>query len=270
MKKTILKQISIFILLLLSFNGLAQDFEVSPVIMNFNAEPGQTQTQAINIFNHANKNSSFSISISDFVVNKEGKRVQMPAASTENSLANWISINPPFVEMAPNEQRQIIVSIQAPVGDYSTKWASILVRSTAEQTALLADKAVQTGLVISGQIEISVFQSPKSNTNFRMKITNLAEITTSTDTVRRFKALADNLGDKITKCKVTLLASNLSTAEEVKLQVLKFEAFPDSQRELELKIPKDALPPGKYALAAILDYGKQSNLEGTQMLITVD
>jgi hypothetical protein len=270
MKNKILKLSLLFTFLLLLTNSKAQDFEVSPVILNFTAEPGQTQTIPINIFNHANKKSSFSILLSDFIVNKEGKRVQMPVASTEHSLANWISINPPFIEMNPNEQRQIIVSIQAPVGDYSTKWANIYVRSTAEQKSLLADKAVQTGLVISGQIVINVYQSPKSNTNYRMKMTGLSEITTIDDSLRRFKAYADNLGEKIANCKVTLLASSLSTAEEIKLQVLNFKAFPDSQREIILQIPNDALPPGKYALAAILDYGKQSNLEGTQMLITVD
>lgn len=270
MKNKILKLPLFVTLLLLLTSSKAQDFEVSPVILNFTAEPGQTQTMAVNIINHANKKSSFSILLSDFILNKEGKTIQMPAASTEHSLANWISINPSFIEMAPNEQRQIIVSLQVPVGDYSTKWANIYVRSTAEQTALLADKAVHTGLVISGQIVINVYQSPKSNTNYRMKMTGLSEITTIDDSLRRFKAYADNLGDKITDCKVTLLASSLSTAEEVKLQVLKFKVFPDSQREILLQMPKDALPLGKYALAAILDYGKQSNLEGTQMLITVD
>ena len=222
------------------------------------------------ILNHSNTKNSFSILLGDFIINKEGKKVEMPAASTEHSLANWISINPPFVEMNPNEQRQIIVSIQAPIGDYTTKWVNIYVRSTTEQTALLADKKLQTGLVISGQILIRVYQSPKSNVNYRMKIMGLSEITTGTDTLRRFKAKVDNLGDKISDCKITLLASSLSTAEEVKLQVIKLKSFPDSQQNIELQMAKDALAPGRYALAAILDYGKQSNLEGTQMIITVD
>ena len=103
-----------------------------------------------------------------------------------------------------------------------------------------------------------------------MKITGLSEISTGVDSIRRFKAMVDNLGDKISDCKVTLLASNLSTAEEVKLQVLEFKSFPDSQLDIKLKMGKNALPKGKYALAAILDYGRQSNLEGTQMLINVD
>ena len=267
MTNKIILFITIFIFPIMS---LSQDFEVSPVIINFDAEPGETQTKSINVINHADQKSVFNIMLGDFIVNKEGKVIDMPSGSSEHSLANWISINPPLVELEPNESKQVIVSLQAPTGDYSTRWANIYIRSTKEQTALTADKKLQTGLILQGQIVVRIYQSPKSNVNYRMKITGIKEITTGQDTARRFKAIMDNLGDKITDCKVILLASNLVTAEETVLQKLNFKMFPGQQREIELQMPKDALPPGKYALAAILDYGKQSNLEGTQMIITVD
>ncbi len=248
----------------------AQDFEVSPIELKFTAEPGQTQSIPITITNHANNNSAYNVILSDFAINKEGKKVVMPPASTEHSLVNWLSINPPFLELAPNETRQIIVSMQAPVGDYSTRWAYIYIRNTNEQTALLADKSVQAGLNILGQIVLNVYQSPKSNVNYKMKIAGLSEITSATDSSRRLKAKIDNIGDKITECKVSLLASNLSTAEETLLQVLNFSTFPDTQKDIYFEFKKDALLPGKYAIAAILDYGKQSTLEGTQIMIEVE
>ncbi|MCF6241638.1 MAG: DUF916 domain-containing protein [Bacteroidales bacterium] len=262
----------VFILIVLKIPafGIAQDFEVSPGIMKFTAEPGESKTMALTIINHANVDQDFNIIVKDFMFNKEGALVQMPEGSTEHSLAKWISINPPHVKLVPNETKQIIVSIQAPADDYTTRWASLLIRSVSEQTAALADKKVQTGLMVAGQIVIQVYQSPKSNINYKMKITGITEITTGQDSIRRFKALVDNIGDKITNCKVTLLANNLSTAEETVIQTINFKMLPDGQREIILKMPKDALPPGKYALAAILDYGKQSNLEGTQMVITVN
>ena len=263
---------TVLILLLLNIKTLvyAQDFEVSPGIMTFTAEPGESKSLALTILNHANTSQEFNILVRDFIFNKEGTMIYFPEGSTEHTLAKWISINPPHLNLEPNEQKQIIISIQAPVDDYTTRWAALLIRSVTEQTATLADKKVQTGLMVSGQIVVQVYQSPKSNINYKMKITGLTEITTEKDSLRRFKALVDNIGDKITHCKVTLLANNLSTAEETILQTIRFKSLPDSERELVLSMKKDALPPGKYALAAILDYGKQSNLEGTQMIITVD
>ncbi|MBN1251932.1 MAG: hypothetical protein JXA16_07340 [Bacteroidales bacterium] len=255
---------------LLSNNINSQDFEISPATMNFNAEPGQTQTIPMNIINHSSQKSAFTVVLSDYIINKEGNKIIMPPASTEHSLVNWISINPPFFELNPNESRQVIVSIQAPVGDYSTKWAHINVRSTTEQTASLADKKLQTGMLVQGQIVVNAIQSPRSNVNYKMKITSLAENTNINDTIRTFTANIDNLGDKISDCKVTLLASDLSNAKEYVLQVIEFQVFPDSPRIIIMSFNKNALPKGTYSLAAILDYGPKANLEGTQMMITVD
>ena len=270
MTNKILKHSLFILIIFLKIPLIAQDFEVAPGIMNFYAEPGESKSLELTIINHGNTAQDFSILVKDFMVNKEGAMVMMPEGSTEHTLAKWISINPPFLTLNPNEQKQIIISIQAPVDDYTTRWAALLIRSVKEQTAALADKKVETGLMVSGQIVVQVYQSPRSNLNYKMKITGLTEVTTQKDTVRRFKALVDNIGDKITNCKVTLMANSFTDGEEFVLQKINFKMFPDQQREIELILPGNILPPGKYALAAILDYGRQSNLEGTQMIITVD
>lgn len=256
-------------ILIIDQYSFSQDFEVSPVIINFTAEPGQYQSVPVSITNHSNKKSSFTIQLSDFVINKEGQKVQMPPASTEHSLVNWLSINPPFIELNPNEVKQVLVNIQAPVGDYSTKWSYIFVRSTTEQTSTLADKELQTGMLINAQIVILAIQSPRSNVNYKMKISNLQEITNLNDSTRKFKVNIDNIGDKISNCKILLVASNLTDAKETILSEMKLESYPDTQQTVILKMPLDILPIGKYALAAILDYGSRSNLEGTQLLIEV-
>jgi len=249
--------------------NVAQDFEVSPVVINFNAEPGQTQTIPVNIFNHSNTKTSYVLSLGDYIVNKEGYKIAMPQSTTEHSLVNWISINPPFLEINPNEERQVLVSIQAPSGDFSTKWANIFVRTSKEQTALLADKTLQAGIMLSGQIILRAVQSPKTNINYKLKIGSLTEISNDNDSTRIYTVAIDNIGDKISNCKVTFIASNLSTAEETKLDEIKFESYPDAQLNIKLKMNKK-LPSGKYALAAILDYGSKSNLEGTQILLEIE
>lgn len=268
MIKEIFKLITVILLMQLQIYSKAQDFEVSPAQLFFNAEPGQIQTIPISIFNHSNTKTSFVVSLGDYVVNRDGEKIGMPAASTEHSLVNWISINPPFLEINPNEERQVLVSIQAPVGDFSSKWANIIVRTSKEQTALAADKDLQAGLVVNGQMILRAVQSPKTNINYKLKIAGLAEIA-SDSTTRIFTATIDNIGDKIAKCKVTLLASNLETAEETKLDEITFESYPDNQLNIKLKM-KQILPPGKYALAAILDYGSKQNLEGTQILLDIE
>lgn len=246
----------------------AQDFEVSPIELNFTAEPGQTQSKAITITNHSNNPGTFNIVLQDFELNQEGKKIFIESGNTSShSLINWLSISPPLIELNPNETKQLVVSIQAPVGDNSTRWTCIFIRNTLEQTAMRADKSVQAGMNIFGQIAVDAYQSPKSNQNYSMKINSLSEITSPHDSVRRFRALVDNIGNKITSCKVSLLASNVANAEETLLQVINFKSFPDNKRYIYLSFNRNKLPAGQYALAAILDYGTQSNLEGAQIII---
>jgi hypothetical protein len=45
--------------------------------------------------------------------------------------------------------------------------------------------------------------------------------------------------------------------------------YPKSSRKVELELP-NTLPKGTYSLAAILDYGSKTNLEGTQIMINVE
>ena len=77
------------------------------------------------------------------------------------------------------------------------------------------------------------------------------------------------LSDIITHCKVHLIATNIETAEETSFNVYEFPMYPKSTRKVELYL-KEKLPKGTYSLAAILDYGSKTNLEGTQMIIKVE
>jgi hypothetical protein len=246
----------------------SQDFEVAPVKLFFNAEPGQTKAIQIFITNHSNIKTLYNITLGDYELNNNGEKIAKEAGKTEHSLTDWIVIQPPYLEVNPNEKAKFLVSIQAPAGDYSTRWANIFVTTTKEQTALIVDKAKQTGLILSGQIILRAIQTPESNTNFKLKISNLNELSNNLDSNRVFKATIDNIGDKIANCKVILVASNLSNAQETKLDEVYCESYPDTQLIINLKMNK-SLPPGKYALAAILDYGSKNNLEGTQMLLEV-
>jgi hypothetical protein len=269
MKTRIMKLAILVASFFVSTTLLGQDFEVSPVKLDFSAEPGQSQAIPINIFNHSSQKLTFTIQLSDFAINKEGAKINMPIASTEHSLANWMSVNPPLVEVNPNEIKQVIISIQAPAGDFSTRWANIFITNTQEQTASLADKILKTGIQVQGQILVRARQSPKSNINYKMKISSLQAQQNQTDSLV-YTANVENLGDKITSCKVYLMASNLSDAKETKLSEVILESYPDTQVKISLPMKKNVLPKGKYALAAILDYGNKANLEGTQIIIDVE
>ncbi len=70
--KNTLYCISFLMLFLPSMNLSAQDFEVAPVRVNFNATPGETQSRTITVKNHGNRRETFTLRLSDFLVEKDG------------------------------------------------------------------------------------------------------------------------------------------------------------------------------------------------------
>ena len=158
--------------------------------------------------------------------------------------------------------------MQVPPGKSQTCWGIIYVSPTEEQTSTNAEKTLNAGIRIKPRIGIHVIQSPKSNTNYKGAISDLKEITQAQDTLRTFQVKINNTGDKVIDGKIYLIASNLSTAKEIKAKPVKVTVFPGNKRMSKLILPKN-IPPGKYSLAAILDYGNNSTLEAVQMNIDV-
>ncbi len=246
----------------------AQDFEVAPVKLEFTTEPGENQTKTITVKNHSNKKESFIISISDFLPLTSGSYNYLPPNSTKRSCANWLNITPSFFELNPNDEMIVQVAMMVPNDQFSAAWCSLYLQTTHEQTSWNSDKNLGAGVTVTGRIGILIHQSPKSNTNHSIKISNLLEVNKLGDNNRTFSAIIENLGDKITRCKVYLVASNMKTAVERQFTTTEVETFPKMSRTIELVLP-DELTPGEYSLAAILDYGAKYPLEGTQIIIDV-
>jgi hypothetical protein len=261
---------SFFLSLFVSFSffGRAQDFEVSPVIMNFNAEPGTNQTIKLTITNHSSKKSDFTLTIEDFEINNKGEKVYRKANSTKHAIEPMLSFSQSTFSINPNSKQEISVIVQVPSNESGTKWGVLYIKPTKEQTAFSADKAMKAALSLSAQIAVHLYQSPKSNKNYKGKISNFVDMTTPKDTVYRFNADILNIGDKVLDCKIYIMAADLATAEEKQFPSINFTSFPETNCTIELRMPK-SLPKGTYVLAAILDYGNNSTLEGAQLLLEV-
>ncbi len=258
----------LFILLYICLGRInAQDFEVSPVIVDFKANSGETMQKKVTIRNYAGHKQAFEFKLSDYILNENGKKIRKPSGTTNRSCSEWISINPSFVELNPNEEFEVTVNINVPKDGFSTKWAMIIVQATTEQSTIYSvDKNVATGIKILPRIVILVNQSPKSNTNYKGKLANLVEVTKVGDKNRSYEVEVENIGDKFIKAKVYLALANIETAKEEKYPPVELTVFPDTKRKALLSLPSD-FPKGKFALAAILDYGHRTSLEAVQIMI---
>jgi hypothetical protein len=265
MKKCLL--FSVMTVILFQFI-VGQDYEVAPVQLFFSAEPGESQVKVVNIKNHSSQQTSFILSLSDYDIDSKGGKKVLPANSSKYSIANWISISPSFFELEPNSERQITVSVQPPIDDNGSRWGMIYVRPAKEKTSFDAGKELSAGVFVSSRIVIDVYQTSRSNKNLKAKIDQLREIKSDDPEKRRFSAIVTNLSDIIIPCKVHLIASNLKTGKEHQFPHVQFQSYPKNTQKIILTMP-NKLSKGKYAIAAVLDYGSSVTLEGTQMVIEV-
>ncbi len=257
-----------FCILLLASGLYAQDFEVSPVLMSFNADPGEIQTKQINLINHSSIPQKYLLKLTDYDLDKDGNKKSIPAGKSKRSCADWITLNPSLIELNPNQSATIEAIMTVPKDGFAAKWCMICVEVTKEQSAFEADKSLATGVVLVPRITILVKQSPRNNSNYKATISGLKETTKPGDRHRSFEVLVTNTGDNIIEANVNLALADMQTAKEDKFNPVKVTIYPDNARMVKLELPA-TLSKGKYALAAILDYGHRQPMGGTQMLLEV-
>lgn len=249
---------------------VGQDFEVAPVRMLFSVEPGQVETKTLTITNHSSEPLSFMLLLGDYVKTIDGNIKNYEKGQlVKRSCADWITFDESFFEINPNAKRLVKVSMQPAGDDYSTRWANIFVQTAQEQTAVRADK-LNAGMFIRPRIIVQVIQSPTTNQNHHVVLESLTRITQDTDSIERFNVTIWNDGDKLSRCKVYLLASNMQTMAEVDFPPKLVEVYPEGRLEMELQFDPKVLKPGKYALAAIVDFPNAETLQGKQLIITID
>ena len=259
-------------ILLFSFAAIsetsAQDFEVAPVLVSFDANPGETQTRKLTIRNHSNERQRYLLTLSDYITDRKGTRQSVDVGSTERSVAGLLTINPSFIELNPNETAEIDLSLSVPPAWFRTCWGMVLVEVAREQTPFDADKQLATGILIMPRIVVLVKQSPRANRNFSGTVTGLHEVTEPGSVSRSFEAILKNTGDKILEAKVFLALANLETAGEEVFTPTRITVYPDQERVVRLTLP--VVPQkGTYALAMLMDYGNRSALEGAQILLEI-
>ena len=261
-KFTLLFSLIIFIQL----NLCAQDFEVAPVVMQFKTNPGETESRVLTVKNYYAETQKFTLNLVDYTLDDQGNKHSASLGSTERSLANRLIVNPSVVELKPNESAEIEVIMTVPKTDSKTRWGMIQVQVAKEKTTADADKNMATGVIIIPRIVVIVTQSPANNTNFAASVESLKEIDPNENGLRQFEVTIINSGDKVISGKLYLALANLETAEEKRYPSKEVTIYPDATKVVTLILP-DIIAKGKYALAALYDYGSQKAIEGTQILI---
>lgn len=259
---------SIIILLVALSYVSAQDFEVSPVLINSTVEPGESEVKEIKVFNHNPVKTSFILYKSDFVIDKEGNKQYVKVGSNPLSADPIVTFYPNLLELNPEESGTVNVTVSPRPGDFNASWVAIIIQPTKEQDAFSADKSLTTSLKIGGRIAVDIYHSPGSVKFARASLTDFKEKKQTSDDNRTFEITVTNQEKTFVRGKVYFIAANLQTNEEINLESIPVSVLPQTQKTYSFVLPKD-LVSGDYVLSAILDYGNSDSLEGLNLSIKV-
>ena len=145
--------------------AFGQDFEVAPVLVSFDANPGEIQNQTLSVRNHTNERQKFILNLTDYRLGEDGNKQSVEPGSTPRTLSDWLTINPAFVELNPNESAEIQLILTVPRNGFKTRWGMIPVEVAREQVTASVDKQLTTGVILIPRIVVLVKQSPRSNQN---------------------------------------------------------------------------------------------------------
>jgi hypothetical protein len=254
------------LLLLTNLNIKAQDFEVSPVVMQFKTNSGETETRTLTIKNYYTEKQKFTLNLVDYTLDSEGVKHSKALGNTSRTLADRLVVSPSVVELNPNESATIDVIMTIPKTDSKTRWGMIQVQVAKEKTSMDADKDLVTGVIVIPRIVVIVTQSPADNKNYAAEVNAIIEVEKSDEGYRTFEINVSNTGDKLISGQLYLAVANLETAEEKRYKSKAVTIYPDAFKIVTLSIPEN-LVSGKYALAALFDFGNQKAIVGTQILL---
>jgi len=244
----------------------AQDFEVSPVDLRFTCLPENMQTRQITITNHSNKRTIYKISLEDYVINEDGNKIKVSKQANKNSCSGWLSISPNTMEIDPNSQAIVNVSINVPANRRESRWCRLIIQESKEQTSFAVDgQSRQAGLNVVASIVVDVIQTPQDFQDYNVYLTNFVETESEKGNVRNLTATLENHGNAIVKGKLYVLASNMDTMKEYELFKQDITIFSQSNRVAKFELKEGMLESGTYDFSVILDMGLKAPLAGARM-----
>ncbi|MBV6426167.1 MAG: hypothetical protein KIPDCIKN_00677 [Haliscomenobacter sp.] len=248
----------------------AQEFAVKPANLQFPLEPLQSGYRTLTLTNLSDETKTYQLSVGDFEMDTLGNLVRMDPGASKYSCAKWITFEPATFELAPNESRQIRVTISVPANENGTRWAELYFQAQEELADLpaLADRAMQSQLKAQSRIAVPVLQSPPSNTNYDAEVANL-RLAERNDTTAVFHADLINKGEKLVTGRIMRSATNLDTGASFKLPPVDVAILPGVRRILDFRFD-EVLPKGNYLLTAVWQVDYQKSPKGSRLQIQLN
>jgi hypothetical protein len=249
------------------------DLRVSPRHLQFNAGPGKTQSQVIEVSNYSEEKQTYRVFYQDFELLDDGQARFLKAGTCEQSLSGLLSLSTETIEVNPGETAGVSLTVTVPSGQESEEaaWGIVMIEQVEEkgepvkvQNAVSPDVSGFTSTLAYG---IWLYQNPPSAEDHRVDITNF--IIGNKIKNRGVFLKLKNKGDGISFCNAYIEITNLATGELIFIEGKQYTVFPGSRRTIMFELAEE-LPKGSYSAVGVLDYDNLEELVSTELEFKID
>jgi P pilus assembly chaperone PapD len=227
---------------------------------------GAVDTLTFSVLNNETDPLEIQISLADWDRDITGENRFYPPGTLPRSAAPWLSVSPLRFELEPNKQQEVRFSIKVPSDIAGTYWAAIMVEAAPKQTQ---PQTPGTTVIVRRRFAVKVLETPPGTGT---KDGRIALIDVRGLNPPNYLVEFENRGT-IHAPRVTgriELRDEKGTLLE-KLDLESFPILPGAKRLLKVTSARkkgDLLPPGKYLVVAVLDYGGET-LAGGQFVLRI-
>lgn len=239
---------------------------ISNIEFDLTLPRGAVETLAFQVLNNEAEPLEIQISLADWDRDINGENRFYPPGTLPRSAANWLSVSPLRFDLTPNEQKEIRFSIKIPSDIAGTHWAAIMVEAAPKQTQ---PQPPGTTVVVRRRFAVKVLETPPGTGTKDGRITLIDVRGLNPPNIFLEFENRGTIHTPEVKGRIEIRDEKGTTLE--KLDVESFPTLPGAKRLLKVTSARkkgDLLPPGKYLILAILDYGGES-LAGGQFVLKI-
>jgi len=266
MRSTILRTVGLVALLVGLGSIPGQALLISHIEFDLSLPRGALETLAFQVLNNETEPLEIQIGLADWDRDITGENRFYPPGTLPRSAAPWLSVSPLRFDLAPNEQKEIRFSIKVPSEIVGTYWTAIMVEAAPKQTQ---PQPPGTTVVVRRRFAVKVLETPPGTGTKDGRITLLDVRGLNPPNIFVEFENRGTVHTPEVKGRIEIRDEKGATLE--KLDVEGFPTLPGAKRLLKVTSARkkgDLLPPGKYLLLAIFDYGGES-LAGGQFVLRI-
>ena len=215
--------------------------------------------------NNSADRQGFQVTFGDFSASINGKS-QFSAQGTENrSCSEWLTATPSVFELEPGETQEVSVLIDIPADSSAliARWAVAYVQlRPADNDGQGSGEGLKVQVNQSYRFGVYIFQTPPNATDSRGEINGLDYADD------KFIVKMKNAGETFLRCNSYIELTSLTTGETKRITTRGFTMLPALNRNTVFNIPPE-MPPGRYSVLAVMDYGNRDEVEAAEMEILI-